>query len=392
MFEKEGMRIMNFDQRINRRGTGCVKWEGMDKQYGGLDMIPMWVADMDFEVAKPISEALRNRVNHGVYGYVDDDDRYRSLFANHFNTYQNHNVESSEVILSTGVVYSINACIQKLTSKQDKIMICSPAYPPFRRVVVENHRTLVDVPLCINNNRYEMDFEAMERVVEGCRMFILCNPHNPTGRIFDKDELEKLANFCEKHQMLIVSDEIHADFLFEKKFIPIVSVSEYAKQHTITCVSCTKSFNLAALNVSAIFIQNPSLYETMNSYLSLNGLQSINVFGLTAMKAAYEKSQDWLNALVAYLKENRDDAYAYIKKHLPKVVVYKQEATYLMWLDMRNYGNDIHERLCHDARVLMNDGKTFGDAYEGYLRLNIACPKEQLMEALERIEKVLNQQ
>lgn len=379
---------MNFDHRIVRRGTGCIKWDAMDEQFHCEDMIPMWVADMDFPVAEVIQEALKKRIMHPVYGYVKEEEYHKELFANHFNEHQHHQAKAENVILSTGVVYSINACVQRLTEKGDRIMIHSPAYPPFRRVVNDNDRVVVDVAMKVVNHHYELDFEKMEEQAKGCKMFILCNPQNPTGRVFDQEELTQLADFCERHQMLVISDEIHSDFVFEKEFIPFAMINEYTKKHTITCVSCTKTFNLAALNVSAMFIYNKELYDVVDAYTALNGLQAINAFGLCAMQAAYEYGQPWLDELLLYLQANRDYAYEYIQKHLPKARCLLPDATYLLWIDLSAYGNDIHTRIAKNAKVYTNDGNTFGE-YDGYIRFNIACPRMQLEDALNQLYQEL---
>lgn len=386
--------MVDFDQVVNRKGTGCVKWDTLEKQYGRDDIIPMWVADMDFAVAEEISDTLKKRANHPIYGYSARSDIEKKLFAQHFQKQCHHECNARNVILSTGVVYSMNACIQRLTKKGDKIMIHSPAYPPFRRIIEENGRVIVDTPMKIVNGRYEFDFENMEQQGEGCKIFMLCNPQNPTGRVFEKEELERLAAFVEKHQMYVIVDEIHADFIYgNKEFIPFMEWNDYTRNHTITCVSCTKSFNLAGLNVSAIFIENEELYQKINNYTALNGLQSINLFGLCALRAAYQKSEYWLEELVRYLEKNRDEAYEFIKNYLPKAKVCLPESTYLMWIDLRAYQlTHTQAQLVTKAGVLLNDGKTFGDDYEGFVRFNFACPRSQMMAALERMKEYLKEQ
>lgn len=377
--------MINFNEKIERRNTGSIKWDKPILTYEEKDMIPMWVADMDFPVAKEIIVAIQKRLEHPVFGYQRVDDSYKNAFVKHFNTRCHHQITTDEVLLSTGVVYSMNACVQLLTKENDKIIIHSPAYPPFKSIVERNKRVVVESKMVVHNGRYELDFDDLEKQVdEHCKMFMLCNPQNPTGRVFEKNELEKIAEFAQRHHLIIISDEIHADFIYDQKqFMPIVDINEYTRNHTITCVSCTKSFNLAALNISAVFIKNKELYAKVHEFLSLNGLQSINIFGLEAMKAAYEKSEYWLDELVVYLQANRNYAYEYMQTYLPKIKVIKPEATYLMWLDLREYQIDnVQEALAKYAKVYTNDGSTFGKAYEGFIRLNIACPRSQLEAAL----------
>lgn len=384
--------MYNFDKVIDRRNTNCEKWDMPIQEYHNEQMIPMWVADMDFEVAKPIQNRLMKRVQHGVYGYTMRDEEVIECFVRHFNKKCNHQVKSEEVILSTGVVHTINACVQLFTNKKDKIMIHSPAYHPFRIVATNNECEIVDTKMIEKEGRYVFDFEDMEKQIdENCKIFILCNPQNPTGRVFEKEELEKIATFCEKHNLLIISDEIHADFIFDKKrFTPICDINEYTKKHTITCVSCTKTFNLAGLNVSALFIKNKDLREKFKRYTSRTGLQAINILGLEAVKAAYEECEDWLEELMKYLSENREYALHYIKEYLPQIKVLKNEATYLLWLDMSFMNVDNPQKeLAEKAGVYFSDGASFGEDYNNYVRMNIACPKSQLVAALEAVKEYI---
>lgn len=384
-----------FDKKIDRRNTNCEKWDHPIHEYHNENIIPMWVADMDFEVAKPIQDRLIKRINHSVYGYAMPDVKVIEEFVRHFNEKCNHHVTSEDVVLSTGVVHSINACVQLFTNKGDKIMIHSPAYPPFRTVAINNECGILDTKMMEKEGRYVFDFEDMEKQIdERCKLFILCNPQNPTGRVFEKEELEEIAAFCEKHQLLIISDEIHADFIFDKKkFIPICDINEYTKNHTITCVSCTKTFNLAGLNISAMFIKNKHLRETFKTYTSRSGLQSINIMGLEAAKAAYEECEGWLENLMKYLHENREYVFSYIQKYLPEIKVLKNEATYLLWLDMSFMNVDNPQKeLAEKAGVYFNDGASFGRDYAKFIRMNIACPKEQLKQSLDAIREYLEKE
>lgn len=385
--------MVDFNKIVNRRNTGCEKWDKPAKEYNNDEIIPMWVADMDFAVADEIIEALNKRLTHHVFGYQAYDESYEDAFVQHFNTHCHHHINKDQVLLSTGVVYSMNACIQLLSNENDKIIIHSPAYPPFRSIIEKNHRCVVDSKMKIINGKYTFDFDDLEKQVdEHCKLFMLCNPQNPTGRIFSREELVKVAEFAQRHHLLIIADEIHADFIYDNaEFTPIMDINDYTLEHTITCVSCTKSFNLAALNVSAVFIKNKALYQQVKEYMSLNGLQSINVFGLEAMKAAYTKSEYWLEELKGYLQENRDYAYTFIQQNLPKIKVLKPEATYLMWLDLRSYHiKDVQKALSANAGVYTNDGSNFGKEYAGFIRFNFACPRSQLIQALKQMQTYLH--
>ena len=382
--------MYNFDRVINRKNTNCVKWDMPIQEYHNEDIIPMWVADMDFEVAKPIVDRIVKRCAHPVFGYAKKDNEAYEAIVKHFNTKCNHTITSEDIILSAGVVYSIDACVRLFTNPNDKVMIHAPAYPPFRGVPTESGRIIVDTQMKIENGRYVFDFEDMEaKIDESCKMFILCNPQNPTGRCFEKEELLKVAEFCEKHNLLVVCDEIHADFIFDKReFVPFMDLNEYTKNNTITCVSCTKTFNLAGLKVSAVFIKNKELREKFDKGTSNSGLQSINIFGLEALKAAYEECEDWLEELVAYIQGNRDYTLDFIAKNLPQIKVLKSEATYLLWLDLSCMEVECPQKeLLEKTNVFFNDGKTFGEKYSKFVRMNLACPRSQVQASLEALVK-----
>lgn len=385
---KEVTYMYNFDKVIERRGTNCAKWDGPIADYNNENIIPMWVADMDFEVAEPIRNRIASRILHPVFGYARKDwDAFHAI-VKHFNEKCNHTITCEDVIVSTGVVYSIDAAVRLFSEVGDKIMIHAPAYPPFRGVPTGNGRIIVDTQMKIEDGKYVFDFEDMEAKVDGCKMFILCNPQNPTGRVFTKEELEQVAAFCEKHNLMVICDEIHADFIFDgKAFVPFMDINEWTKNNTITCVSCTKTFNLAGLKVSAVFIKNPTLREVFNKGTSSSGLQSINIFGLEAVKAAYEECEPWLKELVTYLQANRDYTLDYIEKNIPQIKVLKSEGTYLLWLDMSCMNVECPQKeLLEKTNVFFNDGKTFGKEYSSFVRMNLACPRSQVTAALEALK------
>lgn len=381
--------MYNFDKVVNRKGTNCAKWDGPIHDYNNENIIPMWVADMDFEVAKPIVDRIVKRCAHPVFGYARKDEVVFEAIVKHFNTKCNHTITNEDIVLSTGVVYSIDACVRLFSEAGDKIMIHAPAYPPFRGVPTGNGRIIVDTLMKIEDGKYVFDFEDMEAKVEGCKMFILCNPQNPTGRLFTKEELEKVAAFCEKHNLLVVCDEIHADFIFDgRSFVPFMDINEWTKNNTITCVSCTKTFNLAGLKVSGVFIKNKEIRDKFVAQTSSSGLQSINIFGLEAVKAAYEECEDWLEQLVQYLQNNRDYTLDYIAKHIPQIKVLKSEATYLLWLDMSCMNVECPQKeLLEKTNVFFNDGKTFGKEYANFVRMNLACPRSQVTAALDALKQ-----
>lgn len=377
----------DFDKKISRRNTDATKWTKIESN---PNSIPMWLADMDIPTHTSITEALVKRAKHPIYGYTDRGHIYNELIAKHFNERHNYKIKQDEIFMTTGVVYSMCGAIRILTKEKDKVIVHTPVYPPFKEVIEMNNRIVVESPMKIVNGKYTFDFDNLRKLVDKrTKMFMLCNPQNPTGRVFDKDELTKLSKFCEENNLYIVSDEIHADFIFDdNKMMPILNTSKYARENSITCVSCSKSFNLAGLKVSAAIIPNEKLRKKFIDYSKISGIASVNIFALEALKAAYTKAEDWQKSLVRYLNENRDYALNYFSEKLPKLKILKPEGTYFLWIDFSEYGiADLNDKLFNEGKVLLNDGEKFGKQYKNYQRLNFACTREQLSRALDKIWK-----
>lgn len=381
---------IDFDQVIDRKGTESTKWDRLRFQYHDEELIPLWLADMDFPVSAAVHKALVKRAEHPIYGYTDRGPEYYQLFAARFREYYGMDIKEEEVVLSTGVIYSIAAAIHLFTEKGDQVMIFRPCYRPFVDTVENTQRIPVYTDMKEMGNRYVLDLEEIEKLASGCKALILCNPHNPTGRIFDETELRVIAGICEKYELLIISDEIHSDFVYSGyKFKSILDISEYTRNHTICCVSPTKAFNLAGLKVSAVFIKNKEMKEKFQKYAAVIGISSINLFAMEAVKAAYTKSQEWQKELLAYLQENRRILYEFINTH-EWVSGYIPEGTYFYWLHFKEIP-DIYERLIKEAHVALNQGTAFHPEAAEFVRLNFACPKKLLKDALLRIEKMMSE-
>lgn len=376
--------MYNFNTVIDRTKSEATKW---DRYKIGSDVLPMWLADMDLPVSNEIKKALVKRANHPIYGYSDRGKQYYEVFAQRFQDRFHYNIHADEVILSTGVIYSITASIQLFTNQGDSILIPTPCYHPFIDCVKNSKRKVIHVKMKEHLQYYEMDFQMLEKVVDDTvKAIILCNPHNPTGRVFTQKELKQLSDFCERHQLLIFSDEIHCDFLYDTDFIPIMNVSEYTKYHTIAYVSPTKAFNLAGLKVSAIFLKQPQMKKALKEYCAHIGISSINIFAMEAVKAAYEKSDVWQREALAYIDENRRIIERFVQTHCEQIQAAQPQGTYFYWLC---FAKDIHAELMQNTHIICSDGNEFGDFYATYERLNFACPKQMILEALQRLERFL---
>ncbi len=385
----------DFDHVPDRRPTESVKWN----QYEA-DVLPLWVADMDFPVAEPIQRALRERVNHGIFGYPDTKSKLnifselRQLLVDRMQSIYNWQVSAEELVFLPGVIVGMNLSCQVMAQPRGAVLVQTPVYPHFLHIPqnagMERHDALLEHR---SDGYYEIDWEAFEAgLTKQTRLFLLCNPHNPVGRVFRKDELEHMAEICLKHKVVICSDEIHCDLLFKgKKHTPIASLDKEIAQNTITLMAPTKTFNIAGLQSSFAIVQNPELRKQLEQSMKRVGLW-VNLIGLTAMLAAYRDGQKWLEQVLHYLEGNRDYLYDFVRGQLPMLKMVKPEGTYLGWLDCHNSGiqGNPHEFFLKVARVALNDGATFGKGGERFVRLNFACTWVVLSQALERMKSALD--
>ncbi len=380
----------NFDHLPDRKSTESIKWHYFDE-----DVLPMWVADMDFISPEPVIRALRKRVEHGVFGYPADMPEFIQVIVDRMVDRYGWHILPEEVCLIPGVVTGFNLVARAIADPGDGVLIQTPVYPPFLSAPPSAGLLRQEMELTQNaDGSYSIDYDAFEAAItEQTRLFILCNPHNPIGRVFRPDELERMAEICLRHGVVICSDEIHCDLIYSGyQHVPIASLQPEIAQNSLTLIAPSKTFNIAGLACSAAIIQNPILRKKLQS--ARHGLVgSVNVLGQIAGLAAYRDGQPWLDELLVYLEANRDFLFDFVKNELPGIQMAKPEGTYLAWLDCRQSGiTGISpcEFFIKNARVAMNDGESFGQGGQGFLRLNFGCPRSMLAEALERMKKALS--
>ena len=381
----------NFDKIIDRTNNFSAKWSEMNKNFGTNNLLPMWVADMDFLTAPCVMEALKDRLEQGIFGYTTRPSSYNESIVNWLDNRFSWKINQEWLMFSPAVITSISLLIQNLTQKNDKIMIQEPVYSPFHSIVESDERSLVISPLVkLDDGSYVMDYEDIEAKIKDVKVFILCNPHNPVGRVWTREELTRLGEICLKHNVLVISDEIHSDIILKNhKHTPFASISKEFSENTITCMAPTKTFNLAGLQSSFLVISNPYYYEVMDKAFSILDIKRNNAFSLVATEAAYNYGEDWLYELIKYIEDNVDFAIDYIKNYMPQLKVKKPEGTYLLWVDFSNLNvdkKDLKNALINKGRIALSDGSSFGIGGDGYYRINLACPRSMVLEGLKRIE------
>ncbi len=378
----------DFDQVVERRGTDCIKWSLYPD-----DVIPMWVADTDFRSPQPVIQALHRRVDHGVFGYSQPAADLRNAIQERLKKLYRWEIRTDEILFLPGIVTGLNIAFQAFVRPQEGVLAQPPVYFHFLRDPVHRGRVVSDPPLVRNGNTYEVDFDRFEKAISAnTRIFVLCNPHNPVGRVFTRTELERMAEICLRHRLLICSDEIHCDLVYSgHRHIPIASLSPEIAASTVTLMAPSKTYNVAGLECGYAIIRNPELLRTWRdtSYALLPG---VNIMGHVAALAALRDGQDWLDQIMAYLESNRDYLAAQLRERMPFIKMCRTEATYLAWLDCEDAGipGNPAEFFLKQARVGLNDGPEFGNGGEGFVRLNFGCPRRTLVEALERMTVALN--
>ena len=386
----------NFNEKIDRSENHSAKWAEMEMKFGRSDLIPMWVADMDIKAAPEIVESMKKKVEQEIFGYVYRPDSYYETAANWLKKRFGYEISPASLIHSPGVVPSMSILVKMLTKSNDKILIQTPVYPPFAASVKDNGRELVENPLIKDEKGYyTIDFEDLEKKLaeDDVKLFILCNPHNPVGRVWKKEELLKMGELCKKYNVRILADEIWRDLIMPGyKHIPMASLSKEIEDITITLFSPTKSFNLAGLQASFATFPRVDERKEFDNILGQMDVKRNNPFSLVAFETAYEKCEDWLEELIQHIDGNMQYVIDFINERLPKIKIVKPEGTYLMWLDFNGVGipqDKIQEFLINEAKVAMNDGGTFGSNGKGFARMNVACPRYMVEEAMSRIEKAL---
>ncbi|MCR8710323.1 MalY/PatB family protein [Aliarcobacter butzleri] len=381
----------NFNEIINRNNTNSSKWDTTQK-----DVIPMWVADMDFKVATPILDSILNRAQHGIFGYTMIPEEFYDAEILWWDKRHNFKIEKEWIEPTVGVIPSLSAVVQAFCEQGDKVLIQSPVYNYFNSSIKNNKCEIVTNDLIYNNGKYTIDFEDFEEKVKDKRvkLFILCNPHNPVGRVWTKEELTIMGNLCIKYHVIILSDEIHRDLVYSNfKYTPIASISKEILEQSITCTAPSKTFNLAGLKTSNIIVANKEYRKIINRSLNINESIEPNVFGIEALISAYTLSDSWLDELLIYLENNRDFVIEFVNKYIPQLKIIKPEATYLLWIDCSKLNIDsqtLVDKIYELGKVRLSSGITYGKNADKFIRINIACPKELLEDGLQRIQKTIN--
>lgn len=381
----------NFDEPIDRRDTNSYKWDSLDMEH----VIPLWVADMDFKTAPCIIEALKKRVEHGVFGYTKVPDAYYQATIDWFSRRHNWDFTPSDIIYTSGVVPAISAIIKALTNPGDKVIIQTPVYNCFFSSIRNNGCVASENELIYKDNTYYIDFDDLEKRAAdpGAKLLLLCNPHNPSGRVWTYNELSRIFDICKRNNVIVISDEIHCELVYPPfVYIPFCSISEEAASCSVACVSPSKSFNIAGLQIANIICRDEDMRKRIDKAININEVCDVNPFGVLATIAAYNEGEAWLAELLDYLQRNYEFLVNFFNEQLPDFPIVKLEGTYLVWMDCRHLGIssvELEEKLIREGAVWLNPGSMYGAAGDGFMRINIACQRSRLEEGLNRLAKVL---
>jgi cystathionine beta-lyase len=379
----------DFDRIIDRRGTSSLKWDQLGALFGGEDVLPLFVADMDFEAPREVVDGIVERAKRGIYGYTIRTEGYYEAVTGWLKRRHGWAIERDWLVTSPGVVPALAAAILAFTEPGDGVILQSPVYYPFYDVIRANGRTVVDNPLRTHDGIYRVDFDLLEEQAKRAKLMLLCSPHNPGGRVWTADELKRIGDICLRHGVIVVSDEIHHDLVFAPhKHVPFAGLGPEYAERSVTCIAPSKTFNLAGLQAAAAIVPNGELrrrfVRTARFGLSIH---MDSYFGVTGMETSYRHGEPWLEQLLVYLRENRDALIAFMEERLPELRVMKPEATYLAWVDCRAISDDpaeLKKLMYGEARVAFSEGSVFGGQGAGWLRINFGCPRAVLLEALER--------
>ncbi len=387
----------DFDKVVDRRGTNCLKYDFALERGKHEGILPFWVADMDFETAPAVVERLQKTVAGGIYGYTDTKEDYDQAIINWYEKYFHWSPKREWLIKTPGVVFALAAAVRAYTKEGDKVLIQQPVYYPFKEVIADNKREVVSAPLSLVDGHYEIDFEELEEKLsdEKVKLFLLCSPHNPVGRVWKEEELRKIGDLCIQYNVITVSDEIHGDFTYPGYTHHVfASLGEKYAKNSVICTAPSKTFNIAGLQVSNIFIPNDSLRRRFQVAVNQAGYSQLNMLGLVACQAAYEEGREWLEELKIYLKKNLDFVREYLQENLPQIHLIEPEGTYLIWLDFRELGlpeNELEDLIVNKANLWLDSGAIFGKVGEGFERINIACPRSLLEEALYNLKTAIGE-
>ncbi len=388
-------RNLDFDRIIDRKNTRCLKYDFAVKRGMPEDVLPLWVADMDFETSSYIEDALTERVKEGIFGYSDVQTPYFEIIRDWMIRHHDWEPQEKWLIKTPGVVFALAMAVKAYTDPGDKVLLQQPVYYPFSEVITDNGREVVSNDLVLTEDgTYKIDFADFEQkiIANGIKLFLLCSPHNPVGRVWTKEELEKIGDICVKHGVTVVSDEIHNDFIWEGKHTVFAGIKKEFEDISVTCTSPSKTFNLASMLISNIFIPNQVLRRKFRKEMDRAGISQLSVLGLVATEAAYAHGDEWYAAMKNYVRDNIAFARAYVEENLPGVRMIDTQGTYLIWLDFRQTGLTVEQldhKIIYEAGLWLDSGRIFGKTGEGFERINVACPRAVLQEALDRIRGIL---
>lgn len=384
---------IHFDEIVERRNTDCLKYDFAVRRGLPEGVLPLWVADMDFPTSSLILDALQERVAHGIFGYTETQENYTEIVAAWLKKHHGMEIKSNWLVKTPGVVFALAMAVKAYTEVGDAVLIQQPVYYPFTEVIEDNNRKVISNDLVLlEDGKYHIDFDDLESkiVLYGIKLFLLCSPHNPVGRVWTIEELQRIGEICLKHHVIIVSDEIHEDFVFKGyRHTPLVTVDERLQEICITCTSPAKTFNLAGLQISNIIIPNVTLRRAFRKQIAAAGYSQLNTMGIIACEAAYTKGEDWYHAVMDYLEENLKYVRDYLKQELPQIKLIEPEGTYLIWLDFRGLGlgnQELEDLIIHKAGLWLDSGAIFGKVGQGFQRINIATSRSILEEALGKIK------
>lgn len=396
------MATYNFDKTINRKGTNCLKYDYAVERGKPADVLPLWVADMDFTVSEEITKSLHAAVDHGIYGYTQPKDAYYNAITNWMEKNHNWKTKREWIMKTPGVVFALGAAVKAFTKPGDAVLIQNPVYYPFTNIIRDNDRRVIDNTLVYEKrvtegkSQYSIDYEDFERkiVQENIKLFILCNPHNPVGRVWNREELQYLGEICLRHHVIVVSDEIHNDFVYPGfEHTVFANVDPRFAEFTVTCTAPSKTFNLAGLQISNIFISNETLREAFQKEIDKTGYDEPNALGAVACEAAYRGGQEWLDQLRAYLLENLNFLRTYLQEKIPQIHLVEPEGTYLVWLDCSELGisgKELDQFIVEKAGLWLDGGAMFGPSGSDFQRVNIACPRATLELALDKLKAAVD--
>lgn len=381
----------NFDEIIDRCGTESVKWDAVSERWGRNDLLPMWVADMDFRTPPFVMEALRKRLEHEVLGYTFACEEWYTSIINWLQNRHGWKVKREELTFMPGIVRGLAFAIQCFTEKSDKVMVMPPVYHPFFLVTEKNKREVVYSPLVLRDGQYYIDFDRFRKDIQGCKLLILSNPHNPGGRVWTREELEQIAEICYESKTLVISDEIHADLTLPPyQHITFALVSEKARQNSLVFMSPSKAFNMPGLASSYCIIENKEICRCFQEYMEASELSEGHLFAYLSVAAAYSNGTEWLDQVLAYIQSNIDFTDAFLSEYIPDIKMIRPQASYLVFLDCRTLGlnqKELVDLFVDGAHLALNDGTMFGKEGEGFMRLNVACPRSVLEKALKQLKE-----